>query len=264
MASFQLDVLPLDVRVVSDVICPWCYLGTERLSKALQLLQKEFPTQISISQRWIPYLLNPGLSSEKIVSKRRMYEKKFNGDLFKVKKMERSIAKLYLAEGLPKYTLDGNCGSTLNAHRLMELVKDVGLQTQLMNVLFRKYHTEGKSPSVQKHLIDSAIEAGLKKSKEELIEFLESNEKLNEVAGFLQTNTHVFPMLSGVPHFRFSCPSKEDKTMLIHSVIPGAQDLDTFILSLSNFLTRAGYETEVKAFKTTISNDTLCNFNSKI
>ena len=247
--------LHLTVRIVSDIICPWCYLGLARLTKALQLLQEAFPLHVHIQMQWVPYLLNPSLAPERLISRRIMYRKKFNGDVAKVNAMEKQINALFIQEGLAPYTLDGHVGSSLNAHRLVELAHGKGLQTKLMEVLFRKYHTEGHSPSQSQHLVDAGVEVGLG-TRTELEMFVQSTDKINEIAHALQTNSHVYPMLSGVPHFRFAVRSKKNDTEgggergneLVHAVVPGAQDSETFVLSLSSLLRRAGYAGEVQQF----------------
>ena len=198
------------------------------------------------------------MRQDKVISKRSMYLKKFNNDNQKVKQMEQKLSELYIQEGLPAYTLDGEVGNTFTAHRLMEVAKEQNLATELMHVLFRQYHTEGKSPSIHQHLVSACKEVGLQTSSKDIdvLAFLKSDEKLNAVAAALQTNSHVFPMLSGVPHFRFSVSSKTNKNERVHSVIPGAQDLSTFILSIWKFLSRAGYSTEVESFVATATSQT--------
>ena len=234
--------LHLEIRIVSDVICPWCYLGNARLDKALTSLTENYPHHVSISKLWIPYLLNPTMVEGHSMSKRAMYLKKFNNNNQRVQSMEQKISNLYVKEGLPAYTLDGKVGATFAAHRLMELAKEQNRGTELMHVLFRQYHSEGKSPSVYANLVEASVEAELQNI--DVLSFLNSDEKLNEVAAALQTNAHVFPMLSGVPHFRLAVASRTNKELLVHSVIPGAQDVTTFLLSIGKFLNRAGYATE--------------------
>ena len=245
-------MVTLSIRVVSDIICPWCYLGNKRLEDALQILEKQWNAsssqKITFHKIWIPYLLNPRIPPDKLISRRQMYLKKFNNSQEKVDKMERNIGILYEKGGLPKYNLDGHVGSTLNAHRLLELARETGHQTELMKCLFRRYHTEGKSPSQFKNLAAAAVEVGMSQSFETIMHFLQSDEKIDQVAAALQSNSHTFPMLSGVPHFRFAIPSKDRINELVHSVIPGAQDPETFVLSLAKFLARAGYQDETKNF----------------
>src|SRR5678815_5857849 len=53
---------PLTIEVVSDVICPWCYIGKRRLGKALAALAGE----ISAETRWLPFQLNPSMPAEGI------------------------------------------------------------------------------------------------------------------------------------------------------------------------------------------------------
>ena len=50
----------LQVDVISDVVCPWCYIGKRRLEKAINLLDGDLDVQIS----WLPFQLNPGMPRE--------------------------------------------------------------------------------------------------------------------------------------------------------------------------------------------------------
>ena len=241
----------LDVCIVSDVICPWCYLGIARLDKALVQLSQHWQT-LTVRKRWIPYLLNPSVPIEKSIPRRKMYIKKFGGNINKVESMERTIAAQFQEEGLPAYNLNGHVGSTLTAHRLSELAVESDSQSALMESLFRRYHIEGRSPSDLNNLVEAAQEVRLvvnnSLTKESIMNFLQSDRKIDQVAAHLQSNTEVFPMLSGVPHFRFAIPSKEKPAEFIHAVVPGAQDPATFMLALVKFFKRAGYVNEVAEF----------------
>jgi predicted DsbA family dithiol-disulfide isomerase len=47
----------MKIEVVSDVICPWCYIGRKRLEKALKILEKDIQPEIV----WLPFQLNPDM-----------------------------------------------------------------------------------------------------------------------------------------------------------------------------------------------------------
>jgi predicted DsbA family dithiol-disulfide isomerase len=56
--------MPLTIDVVSDVVCPWCFIGKRRLEGALALYAKERPDAPPPTVTWRPFQLNPGLPAE--------------------------------------------------------------------------------------------------------------------------------------------------------------------------------------------------------
>ena len=137
----------LKVDVVSDVICPWCYLAHARFEKALGVLRSEPGLEaLALERKWVPYLLMPKLDPRHgSIPKRRSYRRRFGGSDEKVDRMVQKMSGLFTAEGLV-YELDGQIGSTLHAHRLAEWAADQGKQDELMVAMFRRYHTHGVSP----------------------------------------------------------------------------------------------------------------------
>eukprot|EP00947_MAST-08B_sp_MAST-8B-sp1_P001421 g1421.t1 len=238
------DGLELQVEIVSDYICPWCYLGYRRFAAAVQNL----PQPADVTVRWVPYLLNPRLDPNAPygagIPKRKAYLKKFDNSEARVQKMEASMTALFEAEGI-RYELDGTMGSTLNAHRLAELAGDKGLQTRFAEVMFERYHSRGLNPAGRENLVEAAAQAGI--DPKEAAAVLDSDAKINEVAAALQTASGRYPMLSGVPHFvvkvarRPGATADGDEEGMVRTVVPGAQDTEVFRFALMKLLARAGY-----------------------
>ncbi len=63
--------MQLSVEVISDVICPWCFIGKRRLEKAIGLLKPD----ADVNVRWLPYQLNPGMPPEGISRKEYRVQK---------------------------------------------------------------------------------------------------------------------------------------------------------------------------------------------
>jgi predicted DsbA family dithiol-disulfide isomerase len=246
------EAVLLTCEIVSDVICPWCFLGHARLSLALVALRACWRDDggarrrphLRVEKTWVPFLLMPGLDPNRKVLKRASYLKKFRGDAGKVEamgaKLRRLFAEVEVEGGAVAYTLDGHLGSSLHAHRVAEIAKDVSpeCQTRFVLEVMRRYHEEGLAPSDLENLQEIADACGL--GITDMREWIDSGAKLDEVAAALATRPTNFPLMSGVPFFHFSVPDANDGTQ-VKAVVPGAQDTHTFALVLAKLFRRAGY-----------------------
>ena len=104
---------PLVIDVVSDVVCPWCFIGKRRLEQALEL-RPDIPVEI----RWRPYFLNDWVPREGI-SREQYLTKKF-GSPERYKSIAGRVAQAAKAEGLD-YQMDkiARQPNTLDCHRLI-------------------------------------------------------------------------------------------------------------------------------------------------
>ncbi len=84
---------PLTIDVVSDIVCPWCYIGKRRLERALAL-RPDVPVEV----RWRPFFLNPWVPREGI-SRDEYLTKKF-GSVEAYKGMAQRVAAAAAQEGL--------------------------------------------------------------------------------------------------------------------------------------------------------------------
>ncbi|KAK9825745.1 hypothetical protein WJX74_003649 [Apatococcus lobatus] len=127
----------ITVDVVSDTVCPWCFIGKRRLESAI----KRNPGR-DFLVRWHPFQLNPNASAEG-VNKLQYYKDKFGES--RTAAMLPRMTETFAQEGLA-YSMDGLTGNTLDSHRLIAAAGQQGPQVQdaLVEELFSNYFTQGK------------------------------------------------------------------------------------------------------------------------
>src|SRR5205807_5919108 len=85
---------PLTVEIVSDVICPWCYIGKRRLEKALALLGSD----VDVSVRYLPFQLNPDMPQGGMP--RADYRKSKFGSIERGRQLDARVAAEGRGEGI--------------------------------------------------------------------------------------------------------------------------------------------------------------------
>jgi len=150
----------LAVDVMSDVICPWCYIGKRRLEKAVAAHGG------SVRVRWLPFQLNPQMPKEG-VSRREYRTRKF-GTWERSLERDAQVAAAGAGEGI-HFAFDrvGRTPNTLDAHRLVWLADAEGVQDAVVEALFRAYFTDGRDIGARPTLLDVVAEAGLDRGKAE-------------------------------------------------------------------------------------------------
>lgn len=145
----------LHVEVLSDVICPWCFIGKRRLEKAIAAFQGEQTIEV----QWLPYQLNPTMPSEG-VSRKEYRIKKF-GSWERSQQLDANVAENGKAEGID-FVFDriDRTPNTVDAHRLVWLAGKQDCQDAVVEALFLSYFTLGKDLSDRQILIDVVTEAG--------------------------------------------------------------------------------------------------------
>ena len=154
--------MPLAVDVISDPICPWCFIGKRRLEKAV--VAHSGPVRV----RWLPFQLNPQMPREG-VSRREYRVRKF-GSWERSLELDAQVAAAGAGEGI-HFAFDRieRTPNTLDAHRLIWLAEKVGVQDAVVEALFRAYFTEGRDISARQTLLDVVAEAGLDRGKAEAV-----------------------------------------------------------------------------------------------
>ena len=144
----------MKIEVVSDVICPWCFLGKRRLDKALALVP-----EISAEVIWRPFFLDPSIPSEGLSREKYMKDKFGNRNL---KAMHQSLEDAGTKDGVP-YQFDKitRTPNTLDAHRLIRWAKQAGKQEAVVEALFLAYWRDGKDVGDHKVLSEVATSAGM-------------------------------------------------------------------------------------------------------
>ncbi len=142
----------LTIDIYSDVICPWCFIGKRRLEKALA----GRPAAV----RWHPFELNPDMPREGV--ERRAYRTKKFGSWERSLELDAQISRAFAGEGLAfnaeKMTRTPN---TFDAHRLIWLAGERGVQDAVVEALFWAYFTDGRDLSDRSMLAAVAAEGGL-------------------------------------------------------------------------------------------------------
>ena len=196
----------LKIDIVSDVVCPWCYIGQERLNKALK--QSGLNAEIN----WKPYQLNPDMPIEG-ADKYTFLENKFGGS---GKDMFKRVEDAANGEGLDFNTENiANIPNTVESHRVMHLAKEKGLHNEMAHAFFKAYFADGVDLTSTEGILKAAVNGGL--DKEETAAYLKSNVATDEVNSTEQQ--YKAAGVSAVPTFIIN-----DKYM-----IQGAQAPETFI-----------------------------------
>ncbi|WP_370937307.1 DsbA family oxidoreductase [Amycolatopsis sp. cg13] len=149
----------MQVEIWSDVVCPWCYLGKARFEKALAGF--EHRDEVTVTYR--SFELDPGKTgTEPLLD---MLTAKYGPQ---AGEMEQRVAGLAEAEGLG-YRTDREIGNTFDAHRLLHLAREKGLEHEMVSALFRANFAEARAVFTSDVLAEVAEEAGLPRAEAEAV-----------------------------------------------------------------------------------------------
>jgi predicted DsbA family dithiol-disulfide isomerase len=133
----------LNIDIVSDVVCPWCFIGKRRLASALRGLRAQRP-DVTPSIRWLPYFLNPD-TPEEGEPYRPFLERKFGGPE-KLAQIWGQIVAAGRTAGIEfafeRIELRAN---TLRAHRLIHRSQETGHADALVERLFAAQFLQGEN-----------------------------------------------------------------------------------------------------------------------
>jgi predicted DsbA family dithiol-disulfide isomerase len=191
--SADTDARPVhDLTIVSDVICPWCFVAKKNLEKALELAGNDLAVKIT----WRPFDLNPGMPKEGL--NRRAYRSKKFGSWEQSQNLDAQVASAGKLAGITfHHDLIELTPNTFNAHRLIWLAGEEGVQDAVVEALFRAYFVEGRDVGDTKVLAEIAKQTGL--SDTVVAAFLEGTSGTEEVR--LEANAAKMGGISGVPTF---------------------------------------------------------------
>ena len=205
--------MPLAIDVVSDVVCPWCYIGKRRLEAALTLWEQAHPGEAP-TVIWHPFELNPTMARTGM-DRRQYLEDKFGGPE-RAKQIYARVEAAGAEVGIP-FAFDHMQiqPNTTQAHRLIAWAMASGRQGELVEALFRGYFLEQSDLTSDAVLAGIAASAGL--DGEEALAFLGTTEGVDEVRAEEAAAQRMG--VSGVPFFIF-----EGKT-----AVSGAQEAATLL-----------------------------------
>ncbi len=162
------------VKVVSDVICPWCYIGKRRLESALRQLPRGTKSRVS----WHPFQLNPDMPVEGI-GRMEYCTRKF-GSWERCEEMFEQISTVGKTVGIDfRFSQQQQVPNTFTAHRIIWFAGREGAQDAVVEALFSGYFCEGADLSSETQLLDICRLAGLPSGR--LKQFLTSKEGVPQI-----------------------------------------------------------------------------------
>jgi predicted DsbA family dithiol-disulfide isomerase len=182
---------PVRIDVVSDVVCPWCFIGKKRLEKALAL-KPDIPVEV----HYRPYFLNDWIPREGI-SREQYLTTKF-GSVDRYKGVAQRVQAAAREEGL-SYAIDkiNRQPNTTDAHRLIHWAEQIGKGPQMKQKLMDLYFTEGANLTDQEVLAKAAADIGLGDVRQALASERDVAEVEREAAAAKEAG------IQGVPMFIF-------------------------------------------------------------
>jgi predicted DsbA family dithiol-disulfide isomerase len=145
----------LDIEVVFDLVCPWCFLGVRRLRRAL-----DRRPDIIAELRWRPFLLNPDVGNGGM--QRQDYLMRKLGGEDRARRLHGTMVELGRAEGITfRFDHVRRVPPSVDAHRLVRFAAEHGLADTLVDMLFDAYFALGADIGDPSVLTDIAASAGL-------------------------------------------------------------------------------------------------------
>ncbi|KAH6969904.1 hypothetical protein HG530_012177 [Fusarium avenaceum] len=203
----------ISIIAISDPVCPWCFIGALRLSRAITLYLKTVSSSDTIVTKWHAYQLNPNTPTQSLVSK---ITSQWGADQApSVKARLNGIAR---REGL-EFNFDSVIGNTRDAHRLEKLGRKVGCEMEVALQIMRMYFLEGGDITSKEDLAGAAEKAGVDRNMAR--EWLEGND------GGVEVDAEVLEMqrmgVKGVPRYiingEFTVDGAEDVGDILEKLV---------------------------------------------
>ncbi|MEO1541169.1 MAG: DsbA family oxidoreductase [Pseudomonadota bacterium] len=146
----------IQLDIISDPICPWCYIGKAKLDQALESARRQ-PFDI----HWRPFQLNPDMPPEGM-DRRAYLEGKFGKD--RATAFYAQIEEAARAAGLNvDFAAITRTPNTIDAHRVIRWARTTGHQSRVVAQLFTRYFREGQDISDPEVLADAAAAGGMER-----------------------------------------------------------------------------------------------------
>ena len=209
---------PVTIDVVSDVVCPWCFIGKHRLERALALAP-----EVSVEVRFHPYFLNPWVPREGMDRKDYLTTKFGSPEGYgqiaqRVKAAAAAEGLTYASEKMQRQP------NTLDSHRLIRWAGEIGKAAAMKQRLMDLYFTEGADLTKPDVLAKAAADVGLdgediraRLASDRDVEAVEAQAKAAQEAG-----------INGVPFFilggRYAISGAQEPEQLAEAIARVAQE----------------------------------------
>ena len=217
----QASPMPLQVDIVSDVVCPWCIIGYKQFMKALSVL----PGQFDVTLHWHPFELNPRMPQEGQDLREHLAQK--YGTTAEQSRVVRSrMSSLGDSLGFTFDYFEGmRMVNTFRAHQLLHWAATQGRQTELKLALFEAFFSRREDVNDPALLSAVAQRVGLDASEAQavLADQRYAAAVREEQQYWLEQDVYA------VPTFRLQQ----------QYLVPGAQEADAFVRLLEKIQSRA-------------------------
>ena len=185
---------PVRIDVVSDVVCPWCFIGKHRLEAALAL-----KPGIAVEVHYRPYFLNDWIPREGISREQYLTTKFGSPERYKdiAKRVTAAAAEEGLVYDAAKIKSQPN---TLDCHRLIRWAGGIGKAPEMKQRLMDLYFTEGADLTSRAVLIEAAVDVGL--DRDDITAALASDQDVDVIEQESQEAKQAG--IEGVPCFIFA------------------------------------------------------------
>jgi predicted DsbA family dithiol-disulfide isomerase len=199
----------MKIDVISDTICPWCFIGKRRLDRAIAARP-----DIDVKVYWRPFRLDPAIPADG--EDRRSYiERKF-GNSPKSRLMSAALRDAGEREGITfNFDKIAKTPNTLDSHRLIRWATSTGQQSRIVEALFHAYFVDGRDIGDRKTLAEIAGDCGM--DADLVLGLLDSDADADRVAAEDGLARKIG--IEGVPTFFFAG----------RYLLSGAEDVETLV-----------------------------------
>jgi predicted DsbA family dithiol-disulfide isomerase len=214
--------MALQIEIVSDVVCPWCFIGKRRLEQALGRAP-----DTPVSLRWRPFQLNPQLPAggvERAEYVRAKFGARATEIYDRVARVGRGVGIDFAFDRIVRQP------NTLPAHQLIGAAAVAGVEEAMVETLFRAYFLEGADLTSRACLLGLAARAGLASSDAQLAL---DDTQLRQAVLYEERSAHSLG-IEGVPFFIFGG----------RVGVSGAQEVDVLVAAIEQ---ASSAESDLKA-----------------
>ncbi|MCG8443478.1 MAG: DsbA family oxidoreductase [Caulobacterales bacterium] len=184
--------MPVQIKMTSDFICPWCLIGHSRLQAAIASL----PGHVEVAVEWLPFELNPDMPVEGL--DRRLYRTMKFGSWERSRTLDAQTVKAAATDPITfDYDAIARTPNTFAAHRLAWFAARQGRQGEVVQAVLSAYFEQGRDIGDPAVLADIAAEVGLDRA--ETVAFLAGDDGRAEVRALIEQAPSAG--VHGVPHF---------------------------------------------------------------
>jgi protein disulfide-isomerase len=223
----------LKIQIWSDIMCPFCYIGKRRLENAIN----QFGHQEAIEIEWKSFQLDPNFIASEDDNLVEHLAEKYRKDKDWAIEMLENMTQNAANSGLEFHFEKSIMANSFNAHRLLHLAKQKQLGSELKELLFKAYFTDGQDVNNKETLKQLGIQVGLHAN--EIDEVLNSNSFSKEVEEDMLTAQKIG--IQGVPFFVF-----DNKY-----AVSGAQHVETFVKTLEKVWEEGQFDSKITILSST-------------